>query len=204
MKRGLRGVVAVAVVLAGGGCAADTAPERSPSGTAAPSGRACPHGTFRWGTVVKREVLAGVSDARRYDAGDGARVHVSFEAVPVRSLHAGVTPAPPEGTLSPRAAVAALEKKTGAELAEAGTDFTLGADKVQETSFGKSSGALFYDVGVTTYEASFAYHCDAPGTAPVRGTLVTWSPVTYGDLVRCGIDEKLSPASAEAERLVCG
>ncbi|MFI8351360.1 hypothetical protein [Streptomyces sp. NPDC085596] len=203
MKRGFRGVVAVAVVLAGSGCAAGTVPERSASARVTPPSRACPHGTFQWGKVVKREVLAGVSDARRFDVRDGAHVHVFFEAVPVRSLHAGVTPAPPKGTLNERAAVAALEKKTGAELADAGTDFTLGADKVQETSFGKSSGVLFYDVGVTSYEASFAYHCDAPGAAPILGTVATWSPVTYGDLVKCGIDEKLSPASAEAERLVC-
>ncbi|MFJ8733929.1 hypothetical protein [Streptomyces bauhiniae] len=150
--------------------------------------------------MIRRQVLAGVSDARRFDIRDGVTVHATFEAVPVRSLHAGVTP---EGALDPRAAVLALEKKTGAELAEAGTDFTLGADRVQEVSFNKSSGVLFYAVGVTTYEASFTYYCALTDATPIRGTVATWSPVRYGDLVKCGIDEKLEPASIEAERLVC-
>ncbi|WP_405558358.1 hypothetical protein [Streptomyces sp. NBC_01171] len=89
------------------------------------------------------------------------------------------------------------------ELAAAGTGFTLGADREQEVSFKKSAGVLFYDVGATTYEASFAYYCAPTDAAPVRGTVVTWAPVMYGDLVKCGIDEKLEPASVEAERLVC-
>ncbi|MEW2313715.1 hypothetical protein [Streptomyces bauhiniae] len=201
MKRGFRGVVAVAVVLAGSGCAADALPARPASARVAPTERACPHGTFRWGKVVKREELAGVSDARRFDVRHGATVHATFEAVPVRSLHAGVTPA--EGMPDQRAAVEALEKRTGAELAHAGTDFTLGGDREQEVSFKESAGVLFYAVGVTTYEASFAYYCAATDVTPVRGTVATWSPVTYGDLVKCGIDEKLEPASIEAERLVC-
>ncbi|MGW1135144.1 hypothetical protein [Streptomyces griseoluteus] len=202
MKRGIRGLVTVAVVLAGSGCGADALPERPAGARVAPSERACPHGTFRWGEVVKRGVLAGVSDARRFDVGHGATtVHVTFEAAPVRSLHAGVTPA--EGTLDQRAAVAALERKTGVELANAGEDFRLGTDRVQEVSFKKSEGALFYAVGVTTYEASFAHYCAPADTTPTRGTVATWSPVTYGDLVKCGIDEKLDPASLEAERLVC-
>ncbi|MFF7969514.1 hypothetical protein ACFZC3_29730 [Streptomyces sp. NPDC007903] len=150
--------------------------------------------------MIKRKVLAGVSDARRFDARDGGTVQATFEAVPVRSLHAGVTP---DGTLDPRAAVQALEKKTGTELADAGADFTLGADRVQEVSFKKPAGVLFYDVGVTTYEASFAYYCAPTDAAPVRGTVATWAPVMYGDLVKCGIDEKLEPASIEAMRLVC-
>lgn len=201
MKRGFRGLVTVAVVLAGGGCAADALPARPAAARVAPSERTCPHRTFRWGEVVKREVLAGVSDARRFDVRHGAIVHATFEAAPVRSLHAGVTPA--EGTLDQRAAVVALEKKTGVELADAGTDFRLGAGGVQEVSFKKSTGVLFYAVGVTTYEASFAYYCARADATPTRGTVATWSPVTYGDLVKCGIDERLEPASIEAERLVC-
>ncbi|MET7676682.1 hypothetical protein [Streptomyces seoulensis] len=204
MKRGFRGwVVVVAVVLAGTGCAADEVPVRSVGARVTPSERPCPHGTFRWGKVVKREVLGGVSDARRFGVRRGVTVHATFEAAPVRSLHAGVTPVPAEGTLDQRAAVEALEKETGTELADAGTRFTLGGDRVQEVSFKQQPGALFYAVGVTTYEASFAYYCAPADTAPVRGTVATWSPVTYGDLVTCGIDEKLAPASREAERLVC-
>jgi hypothetical protein len=201
MKRGFRGLVTVAVVLAGSGCAADALPARPAGARLAPSGRTCPHGTFRWGKVVQRQVLAGVSDARRFDVRPGVTVHATFEAVPVRSLHAGVTPA--EGTLDRRAAVAALERKTGVELADAGEDFSLGGDRVQEVSFEKSAGVLFYAVAVTTYEASFAYYCAPADGTPTRGTVATWSPVAYGDLVKCGIDEKLEPASVEAERLVC-
>ncbi|MFE0351343.1 hypothetical protein [Streptomyces griseoluteus] len=201
MKRRFRGLVAVVVVLTGSGCAADALPARPTGARVAPSERACPHGTFRWGKVVKRQVLAGVSDARRFDARGGATVHATFEAAPVRSLHAGVTPA--EGSLDERAAVAALERRTGVELADAGEDFRLGGDRVQEVSFKKSTGVLFYAVGVTTYEASFAYYCAPADGTPTRGTVATWSPVPYGDLVKCGIDEKLEPASIEAERLVC-
>ncbi|MYV41330.1 hypothetical protein GT030_21305 [Streptomyces sp. SID1328] len=201
MKRGFRGLVTVAVVLAGGGCAADALPARPAGARVAPSERACPHGTFRWGKVVKREVLAGVSDARRFDVRHGATIHATFEAAPLRSLHAGVTPA--EDTQDQRAAIAALERKTGVELADAGEDFRLGADRVQEVWFKKSAGVLFYAVGVTTYEASFAHYCVPADTTPTRGTVATWSPVTYGDLVKCGIDEKLEPSSIEAERLVC-
>ncbi|NEB95859.1 hypothetical protein [Streptomyces bauhiniae] len=201
MKRGFQGMLAVAVVLAGSGCAADARPARPAGARVAPTERACPHGTFRWGRVEKRQVLAGVSDARRFDVRRGVTVHAAFEAVPVRSLHAGVTPA--EGKGDQRAAVEALEKETGAELADAGTHFRLGSDRVQEVSFKESSGVLFYAVGVTTYEASFAYYCAPADTTPARGTVTTWSPVTHGDLVKCGIDEKLEPASIEAERLVC-
>ncbi|MEU6386223.1 hypothetical protein ABZ847_22035 [Streptomyces bauhiniae] len=151
--------------------------------------------------MEKREVLAGLSDARRFGVRHGGTVHATFEAVPVRSLHAGVTPA--EGKLDQRAAVEALEKRTGTELADAGTYFRLGAERMQEVSFTESTGVLFYAVGLTTYEASFAYYCAPADTTPTRGTVATWSPVTYGDLVKCGVDEKLGTASGEAERLVC-
>lgn len=62
MKRGFRGQVAVAVVPAASGCTADELPARPAGARVAPTERACPHGTFRWGRVEKREVLATYGD----------------------------------------------------------------------------------------------------------------------------------------------
>lgn len=198
MKRGFRGwVVVVAVVLAGTGCAADEVPVRSAGARVTPSDRPCPHGTFRWGKLVKREVLGGVSDAASGCGAGSPSTRPSRRRPSVRSTRA-LHPYRPRGRW-----ISVLPSKRSRSRPAPNWPMRERADRVQEVSFKQQPGALFYAVGVTTYEASFAYYCAPADTAPVRGTVATWSPVTYGDLVTCGIDEKLAPASREAERLVC-
>ncbi|MFD3926869.1 hypothetical protein [Streptomyces sp. NPDC058614] len=192
--------------------AANAAPDPGPSADRTSANRTvpkhwtCQNGKFHWGKVVKREVLVAVSDAQQFDVPAGKSVKAEFEAVPVRSLESAVTPVlPDDAVLDPQAAVGSLEEETGLDLAKAGTSFVLSeGDKVLKTEFGEFSGVLVGVVSVNAVEASFVYGCTTPGRESVRGTLNTWSPVTYSGLFKCGIDEELSTAEIEAEALLCG
>ncbi|XUL89046.1 hypothetical protein ACQ86D_22415 [Streptomyces galilaeus] len=214
MSTPLRCAVALAAVLAATSCTSHTAPQATPKSAPKSTAAAnrpivknwtCQEGEFHWGNVLKRQTLVAVSDAQQFDVPAGKSVQASFEAVPVRSLKAAISPTLSSNSLDQQAAVASLEEETGDQLEKVGTSFVLSAgDKTLKTSFGKFSGTLVDVVGVNTVEASFVYGCGTSGQKPVRGTLNTWGPVTYTSLFKCGINEQLSKVEIEAQALVCG
>ncbi|MFE1444407.1 hypothetical protein [Streptomyces sp. NPDC058739] len=181
-----------------------SASQTSTASRALPNNWACKDGTFHWGKVTKRETLAAVSDAQEVHIPAGKTAKSTFDLVPLRTLKAAVSPAPPS-TLDAQAAVDSLAELTGLDLVKVGTTFTLGeGDKSLTTSSGKFDGVLVAVVGVDTVEAPFVYGCGASGREAVRGTLTTWSPATYSALFACGIREELSEVEVEAEALLCG
>ncbi|MGJ5826980.1 hypothetical protein [Streptomyces ossamyceticus] len=212
MNRPLRGAATLVAVLVTASCTADAAPQAGPSASKTsaasrtlPKNWTCQKQRFHWGKVTKREKLAAVSDAQEIHIPAGRTVASTFDLVPLRTLKAAISPALPDGTVNPQAAVDSLAEQTGLDLAKVGTTFTLSkGDKTLKTSSGKFDGVLVAVVGVDTVEASFVYGCGAEEQEAVRGTLTTWSAATYSALFACGIREDLSAVEIEAEALLCG
>ncbi|MFE7860673.1 hypothetical protein [Streptomyces sp. NPDC057403] len=211
MNTALRGAATLAAVLAATSCAANAAPHADPSPSKSSANRtavknwACQAGKFHWGKVAKQQTPVAISDAKEFNIPAGKSVQTSFQAFPIRSLKASISPPPQGKSVDEQEAISSLEEVTGKHLEKPGSSFSLSAgDKTLKTKFGKFSGSLAYVVSVTTYEASFVYGCATSGEQPVRGTLNTWDPVTYSGLFKCGIDEQLSNAERDAEALVCG
>ncbi|MFD8804426.1 hypothetical protein [Streptomyces sp. NPDC059597] len=219
MNTALRCVAAALAILAVSSCTARTASTAPPAKQASDGKatadrtlskrRTCRGGDLHWGPVRRRDTLVAVSDAHHEEIPVGRTESWTYRLTPLRTLTSAITPSGVNGRVDAHAAVTSLEKRTGLDLARADTVFTLRPGQRNRTvESGRSSGVMVAAVSVGVVEASFVAHgCgDDSGSGSerdARGTLTTWTTGSSFSLLKCGIDEKLSPAEREAETLMC-
>ncbi|MFD4510824.1 hypothetical protein [Streptomyces sp. NPDC058457] len=164
---------------------------------------ACKNDRIHWGKIKTEGKLVAVSQLVRVKKGENA-ANVTFHAIPVRKVTAGVTAS---GKVPAASVFSSLERHMnlgGKSLAQNGESVPLpGAAGFGAADMTGKTGDYLSVVGVQVVEASFVQGCASNEKTPVYGTVTTWYGKTQG-MIKCGRYTGTYPGFREAHDLVCG
>ncbi|MER6465734.1 hypothetical protein ABT278_35435 [Streptomyces sp. NPDC001228] len=164
---------------------------------------ACKNDGIHWGKIKTEGKLVAVSQLVRVKKGESA-ANVTFHAIPVRKVTAGVTAS---GKVPAASVFSSLERHMnlgGKPLAQNGESVPLpGAAGFGTADMTGKTGDYLSVVGVQVVEASFVQGCASNEKTPVYGTVTTWYGKTQG-MIKCGRYTGTYPGFREAHDLVCG